>query len=187
MGAIALLAERTPLLCAGQGADQVIALAASGGAPARAIDGAPGDAVRLKLLRSIATKGMESLAVECLVAANAMGLRASLYEVLSDIDRTPLTTFMDAFVRSHVDHAGRRHAEVREARDQLHEAGLEPLVLDGVERLFARTARHLKPPAPRAASKSRTPSRAAGLAGAAGPPALKTPRTEFRRNARPRY
>ena len=34
MGAIALLAERTPLLCAGQGADQVIALAASGGAPA---------------------------------------------------------------------------------------------------------------------------------------------------------
>ncbi|MBR8653944.1 NAD(P)-dependent oxidoreductase [Achromobacter sp. Marseille-Q0513] len=144
MGAIALLAERTPLLCAGQGADQVIALAASGGAPARAIDGAPGDAVRLKLLRSIMTKGMESLAVECLVAANAMGLRASLYEVLSDIDRTPLTTFMDAFVRSHVDHAGRRHAEVREARDQLHEAGLEPLVLDGVERLFARTARHLE-------------------------------------------
>ena len=144
MGAIALLAERTPLLCAGQGADQVIALAASGGAPARAIDGAPGDAVRLKLLRSIMTKGMESLAVECLVAANAMGLRASLYEVLSDIDRTPLTTFMDAFVRSHVDHAGRRHAEVREARDQLYEAGLEPLVLDGVERLFARTARHLE-------------------------------------------
>ena len=120
------------------------------------------------------TKGMESLAVECLVAANAMGLRASLYEVLSDIDRTPLTTFMDAFVRSHVDHAGRRHAEVREARDQLHEAGLEPLVLDGVERLFARTARHLKPPAPRAASKSRLRPRAAGLAGAAGPPALKT-------------
>ena len=43
-----------------------------------------------------------------------------------------------------MDHAGRRHAEVREARDQLYEAGLEPLVLDGVERLFARTARHLE-------------------------------------------
>ena len=142
MGAIALLAERTPLLCAGQGADQVIALAASGArrpAPSTARPATP-----CGLLRSIMTKGMESLAVECLVAANAMGLRASLYEVLSDIDRTPLTTFMDAFVRSHVDHAGRRHAEVREARDQLYEAGLEPLVLDGVERLFARTARHLE-------------------------------------------
>ena len=141
----------------------------------------------VKLLRSIMTKGMESLAVECLVAANAMGLRASLYEVLSDIDRTPLTTFMDAFVRSHVDHAGRRHAEVREARDQLHEAGLEPLVLDGVERLFARTARHLEAARAQGGVEVDSGPRAAGLAGAAGPPALKTLRTEFRPQRAPRY
>ncbi|MEB3097646.1 MULTISPECIES: NAD(P)-dependent oxidoreductase [Achromobacter] len=141
MGAIALLAERTPLLCAGTGTDMVLRLAESGGAPARAIQGAAGDAVRLKLLRSIMTKGMESLAVECLVAAESMGLRASLYEVLADIDQTPLTAFMDSFVRSHVLHAQRRQAEVREAREQLLQAGLEPLVLDGVERLFGRTSR----------------------------------------------
>jgi len=144
MGAIALLAERTPLLCAGTGTDVVLRLAESGGAPARAIPGAAGDAVRLKLLRSIMTKGMESLAVECLVAAESMGLRASLYEVLADIDRTPLTAFMDSFVRSHVLHAQRRQAEVREAREQLVEAGLEPLVLDGVERLFDRTSRGIQ-------------------------------------------
>lgn len=126
MGAIALLAERTPLLCAGTGAQAVASFAR--------------DAVRLKLLRSIMTKGMESLTVECLVAAERMGLRDALYEVLADIDRTPLTAFMDSFLRSHVLHAPRRMAEVQEAREQLVEAGLEPLVLDGVERLFARTA-----------------------------------------------
>ncbi|MFD4838572.1 DUF1932 domain-containing protein [Achromobacter sp. NPDC058515] len=139
MGAIALLAEKTPLLCAGDGSQAVAALGESAGAPVRIIDGKPGDAVRLKLLRSVMTKGMESLAVECMVAAERMGLRASLYEVLADIDRTPLTAFMDSFVRSHVLHAPRRLAEVREARDQLHEAGLEPLVLNGVEQLFNRT------------------------------------------------
>ncbi|MCY1203621.1 NAD binding domain of 6-phosphogluconate dehydrogenase [compost metagenome] len=144
MGAIALLAERTPLLCAGAGTDAVLRLAESGGAPARAIQGAAGDAVRLKLLRSVMTKGMESLAVECLVAAESMGLRASLYEVLADIDRTPLTAFIDSFVRSHVLHAQRRLAEVREAREQLVQAGLEPLVLDGVERLFDRTSRGIE-------------------------------------------
>ncbi len=144
MGAIALLAERTPLLCAGTGTDAVLRLAESGGAPARAIQGAAGDAVRLKLLRSIMTKGMESLAVECLVAAESMGLRAPLYEVLADIDQTPLTAFMDSFVRSHVLHAQRRQAEVREAREQLLEAGLEPLVLDGVERLFSRTSKGIQ-------------------------------------------
>lgn len=144
MGAIALLGARTPLLCAGTGAPAVAAFTLACGAPAQAIEGQAGDAVRLKLLRSILTKGMESLAVECLVAAESMGLRASLYEVLSDMDRTPLTTFVDSFVRSHVLHAPRRLAEVREAREQLVEAGLQPLVLDGVERLFARTAKGIE-------------------------------------------
>ena len=144
MGAIALLGEKTPLLCAGDGAAVVTALGESAGATVRIIEGKPGDAVRLKLLRSIMTKGMESLAVECLVAAESMGLRASLYEVLADIDQTPLTAFMDSFVRSHVLHAQRRQAEVQEAREQLLEAGLEPLVLDGVERLFGRTSRGIQ-------------------------------------------
>ncbi|MVW77555.1 NAD(P)-binding domain-containing protein [Bordetella sp. 02P26C-1] len=140
MGAIALLGAKTPLLIAGTGADAAVNFAVSCDIPARAIEGQAGDAVQLKLLRSIMTKGMESLAVECLVAAEKLGLRSALYEVLGDIDRTPLTTFIDSFVRSHVLHAPRRLAEVRESREQLVEAGLEPLVLDGVERLFARTS-----------------------------------------------
>ncbi|OWT75397.1 MULTISPECIES: NAD(P)-dependent oxidoreductase [unclassified Achromobacter] len=140
MGAIILLGARTPLLCAGTGAEAVARFACDSGAPARAIPGQAGDAVRLKLLRSIMTKGMESLTVECLVAAESMGLRDALYEVLSDVDRTPLTAFMDSFLRSHVLHAQRRLAEVQEARDQLTDAGLQPLVLNGVESLFARTS-----------------------------------------------
>lgn len=155
MGAIALLAEKTPLLCAGHGSQAVAALGESAGAPVRIIEGKPGDAVRLKLLRSVMTKGMESLAVECLVAAESMGLRASLYEVLADIDRTPLTAFMNSFVRSHVLHAPRRLEEVREARDQLHEAGLEPLVLNGVEQLFDRTTQGIH--AARANGQSEVP------------------------------
>ncbi|HTJ99084.1 MAG TPA: NAD(P)-binding domain-containing protein [Bordetella sp.] len=144
MGAVVLLGERTPLLCAGTGADAAVAFTQGSGAPARAIAGQAGDAVRLKLLRSIMTKGMESLAVECMVAAESMGLRSALYEVLADVDRTPLTHFMESFVRSHVLHATRRRAEVQEAREQLVEAGLQPLVLDGVERLFARTAQGIE-------------------------------------------
>jgi 3-hydroxyisobutyrate dehydrogenase-like beta-hydroxyacid dehydrogenase len=140
MGAIALLGAQTPLLIAGTGASAAVAFASACGIPARAIEGQAGDAVQLKLLRSIMTKGMESLAVECLVAAEKLGLRHALYDVLGDIDRTPLTTFIDSFVRSHVLHAPRRLAEVRESREQLVDAGLQPLVLDGVERLFARTA-----------------------------------------------
>lgn len=144
MGAIALQGDSTPLLCAGTGAERVVELAQSCGTPARIAAGQAGDAVRLKLLRSIMTKGMESLAVEAMVAAESMGLRDALYDVLADIDATPLTQFMDSFARSHVSHAQRRLAEVREAREQLVQAGLEPLVLDGVERLFDRTSRGIQ-------------------------------------------
>ena len=140
MGAIFIARDKTPLLCSGSGAAHIAAFMAEGGAPARAIEGQAGDAMTLKLLRSIITKGLESLAVECLVAADRKNLRPALYEVLADVDSMPLTRFMGSMVRSHVVHAERRLVEVQEARQQLLDDDLQPLVLDGVERLFARTA-----------------------------------------------
>jgi len=140
MGAIFIARDKTPLLCSGSGAAHVAAFMAACGAPARAIEGQAGDAMTLKLLRSIITKGLESLAVECLVAADQKNLRPALYEVLADVDSMPLTRFLESMVRSHVVHAERRLVEVQEARQQLVDDNLEPLVLDGVERLFARTA-----------------------------------------------
>jgi hypothetical protein len=140
MGAIALTGPRTPLLCAGQGADRISHLMTEIGAPVRVLeDAAAGDAASLKLLRTIFTKGLEALAVECLVAAELQGVRQQLYEVLSDIDRTPLKDFLEALIRTHVVHAGRRMHEVAEAEEQLRLAGLPVQVLPGVRALFAQT------------------------------------------------
>lgn len=143
MGAIFIARDKTPLLCSGTGAQDIAAFMSGCGAPARAIEGRAGDAMTLKLLRSIITKGLESLAVECLVAADRKNLRPALYEVLADVDSLPLTSFMGSMVRSHVVHAERRLVEVQEARQQLCDDQLQPLVLDGVEKLFARTAQAL--------------------------------------------
>jgi len=147
MGAISLGQGKTPLLCAGTGAARIHALMHEAGAPIRQVGGRAGDAVTLKLLRSIFTKGCEALAVECLVAAHAKGLRQELYEVLQDIDQQPLQVFLEMLVRTHVQHAPRRLVEVEEASRQLESDGLEPRVLPGVRSLFARTAAALdKPP-----------------------------------------
>lgn len=140
MGAIFMAQAKTPLLCSGAGASHIATFMQTAGAPARAIEGEAGDAMTLKLLRSIITKGLESLAVECLVAADQKNLRPALYDVLADVDSMPLTAFMGSMVRSHVVHAERRLVEVQEARQQLLDDNLQPLALDGVERLFARTA-----------------------------------------------
>ncbi|PLC51466.1 6-phosphogluconate dehydrogenase [Pollutimonas subterranea] len=139
-GAIGLGGQKTPLLCAGPATARFVELMKAIGAPIRIVGTEPGDAVALKLLRSIFTKGLEALAVECLMAAEHQGLRQSLYEVLSDIDQTPIRNFMEATVTTHVRHAERRLAEVREARLQLESEGIQPRALDGVAALFEHTA-----------------------------------------------
>ncbi|MYZ45617.1 NAD(P)-dependent oxidoreductase [Achromobacter sp. KS-M25] len=142
-GGISMTKHKTPLLCAGIGAEDIRVLLASIGAPIKAVGDRAGDAATLKLLRSIFTKGIEALAVECLVAAEKKDLRHTLYDVLSDVDQTPLPSFLEACVRTHVIHAKRRLAEVQEAKRQLRLDDLEPLVLDGVEALFQRTTNAL--------------------------------------------
>ncbi len=142
-GAVNLSGARTPLLCAGGSAAEVAALLGACGAPIRTVGARPGDAASLKLLRSIFTKGMEALAVECLVTAERKGLRAELHEVLSDIDEGSLRETMESMVRTHIPHAARRRNEVIEAQRQMRLAGVAPIVLPGVEQLFERTQQAL--------------------------------------------
>ena len=103
-------------------------------------DGRAGDAATLKLLRSVFTKGMEALAVECLVCAEHFGVRDRLYDILGDIDRAPLKDFLNMLVTTHLLHAERRWHEVDNAIAQLEAAELPPRVMLGVREVFERTA-----------------------------------------------
>ena len=59
------------------------------------------DAAALKLLRTILTKGLEALAVECLVAAEKQGIRTELYDAMSDVEAPAgFTNFLDMLVRT---------------------------------------------------------------------------------------
>ncbi|MDH0365232.1 NAD(P)-dependent oxidoreductase [Comamonas aquatica] len=139
-GAVNLGGAKTPLLLAGEQAQAVQELYAPFGGSVRVVGSNPGEAASLKLLRSIFTKGMEALAVECLGTAEAMGLREQLYVVLEDIDQTPLRSLMESMVQTHIPHSGRRRNEVIEAQHQIKAQGLLPIVSQGVEAMFAATA-----------------------------------------------
>ncbi len=109
MGAISLNWVRTPLLAAGEGADEFKRCMEQAGGRVKLIEGgSAGDAISLKILRSVFTKGMEALCVELLVSAEKQGVREKLYDQLGDIDQTPLRDFIDMLVRTHVVRAGRR-------------------------------------------------------------------------------
>ncbi len=145
MGAITLNWIRTPLLASGDGADVLKGVLDQVGGRVQVIEqGKAGDAISLKILRSVFTKGMEALSVELLTSAEKQGVREQLYEQLSDIDQTPLRSFIEMLVRTHVVHAKRRAHEVHDAQGELSAQGLPSLVLPGVERRFLKTAEQLE-------------------------------------------
>lgn len=145
MGGISLNLVRTPLLASGPGAAQLKHLIEQAGGRVAVIpDGVAGDAISLKILRSVFTKGLEALSVELLMSAEKQGVREKLYEQLSDIDQTPLRTFLDMLVRTHVIHARRRAHEVHDAQAELASQGLSSMVLPGVEERFKKTAQALE-------------------------------------------
>lgn len=145
MGGITLTGAKTTLLCAGHGAEDVAQiLAPLGGKISVLAQGQAGDAVTLKLLRSLFTKGLEALAVETLTLAENVGLKAQLYENLADIDAASLPEFLDMLVRTHVLHADRRYHEVETAEAQLRAAGFQPCVTLCVKNLFDRSRKTVK-------------------------------------------
>ena len=145
MGSVAVTGARTALLAAGSCAEEVLVDFAKLGAAVRVMSGGrPGDAAAVKLLRTILTKGLESLAVECFIAAEQQGLRDDLYDVLGDVDASGFVSFLEMLVTSHVQHADRRLNEVRRAQHQLTDMGCPSVVLPGSEARFALTAQALK-------------------------------------------
>jgi len=117
-----------------------MALFGSVGAPLKSVEGgAAGDAAALKILRSVFTKGLEALTIECFMAAEKQGVTDKLHDALSDIDQASLRDFLGALIRTHVVHAPRRLKEVEEAERQLRAADMPVSVLPGVRDLFQRT------------------------------------------------
>lgn len=145
MGGVDLTGAKTPLLCAGNDTDKIVSVMQKIGAPIRVLENAKaGDAASLKLLRTVFMKGLSALSVECIVAAEAQGVKKLLYEILSDFDETPLPEFLDMLLRNHVAHACRQRHEIADATKQLKSSGLPVQLLPSIEALFETTCKNSK-------------------------------------------
>ncbi|WP_328631187.1 DUF1932 domain-containing protein [Streptomyces sp. NBC_00356] len=139
-GSVALGKARTPLLYAGEEYPELVGLLKRFDAPLTVLgDSRPGDAMRVKLLRSVIMKGLEGLAVECLPAAQEYGVLDQLWASLADVDRTGFVPLLNAMVRTHPQHATRREHEVAQAAEQLEELNYPSTMTRATEQRFAAT------------------------------------------------
>jgi 3-hydroxyisobutyrate dehydrogenase len=140
MGAVSLHGHRTPLLASGAHAARLQAWLAPLGFVVECLpDSRPGDASALKLVRSVLTKGMDGVITECLLVAEALGLRDTLMAHIGDLDRSTLSELIAMFVRTHAPHAQRRLHEVQAVEATLQGLGLPLIVTPAVRQRYERT------------------------------------------------
>ncbi|SEE70030.1 NAD(P)-dependent oxidoreductase [Jiangella alba] len=135
MAAVPAHGHRVPVLLSGGGADELLRRCAGLGMNLRVIGAEPGQAAAVKMLRSLIVKGLESLVVECAVAAGHYGVAD---EVLRSLDGTPDTSdwgALSAYVHARVrEHGARRASELDEVARTVSAAGLEPWLAEAAAR-----------------------------------------------------
>lgn len=142
MGAVSLYGVETPLLASGETAVKFAArMNALGFVVSARENSAVGDASRLKLLRSLFAKGLDALVAESMLAAEALGLRQDLVDLLSDFDQRPLRDHIDMYLRTHPQHAARRLVEMELSEAQLKSLRLPSLTTSATIERYRRTVK----------------------------------------------
>ncbi|WFP16200.1 hypothetical protein [Citricoccus muralis] len=137
LGAIAAGGLKTPLAIAGTPSEAAGALINASGASQLKMEGAEaGAAARIKLVRSIVTKGLEVLACEAQIIADEFNMGPDYTRVFEDFDTGRFTTIMNSMVQTHPDHRERRGKEVRELLSMIGADGRQSALLDAVAKNY---------------------------------------------------
>jgi 3-hydroxyisobutyrate dehydrogenase-like beta-hydroxyacid dehydrogenase len=128
---------RVPILVAGPGARRFAELAVPLGMQVSVVDGPPGQASLVKLLRSVYMKGRDALILEMLLAARRHGLERRVIESIRGAgEQVPFPDLAARVIGSLALYAGRRSDELAASADVLAASGVEPIVTSaGAERL----------------------------------------------------
>ena len=141
-GAVSLRGQKTPLLAAGRRATE---LAGALNPLGFNIEAKPewevGDASKLKLVRSIFTKGLEVVLLEALIAAEAMNIRPALQEALRDYDASTIKQHIDMYLRTHVPMAERRLSEMKKVLALMTAERLPTSIARAAVTRYAQTVR----------------------------------------------
>lgn len=137
LGAIAAGGLSTPLAIAGTPSAKARELIVASGAPLLHCQNTEaGSAARLKLVRSIVTKGLEALACEAQTIVDEYSIGDDYQRVFDDFEAGSFTTIMNSMVRTHRDHRERRGKEVREVLSMIDNTGRSSALLEAVAHNF---------------------------------------------------
>lgn len=131
MGGLTLQQHKVPTLVSGSGADRFIELMTPFHMSLEKVSDKPGDAIAIKLVRSIYMKGIASLQVEMLEAASKLKVEDKVLASISNtLDSSPFVKMMNFLVTAGAIHAERQTHEMADCMVMLKDLGIEPIMTE---------------------------------------------------------
>jgi 3-hydroxyisobutyrate dehydrogenase-like beta-hydroxyacid dehydrogenase len=142
LGTVATTGYRVPMLAAGAGARRWSDLGLQLGMNVSVVDGPPGTASLVKLLRSVFMKGRDALLVEMLLAARRYGLDRVVMESIGGRgEDVPFPVLADRVLGSLALYADRRADELAASAEVEARVGVDPLMARAGEERLRRLGR----------------------------------------------
>ncbi|MHC1760197.1 MAG: DUF1932 domain-containing protein [Negativicutes bacterium] len=135
MGGLSMQHHKVPTLVSGSGSDEFVRLLTPFGMNLTKVSDIAGDAIAIKLVRSIAMKGLASLAVETLEAAVKLGVESYVLKSIEDtLSAAPFNETLDWLVTASAVHAERQVHEMNDVMVMMKEIGVETTMTLGTTR-----------------------------------------------------
>ena len=132
------LAEALVMDVSGAGARRLIEVLEPIGLTLRYVSEVPGEATARHLIRSLLAKGIAGAVIDCLWAAESMGLQSWAYqEILEEFEASSAETARQ-YLSGTAQHIKRRQIEIMDVVSMLNEAGYESTMLPGIEFNYGR-------------------------------------------------
>lgn len=132
------LAEKVPMAVSGTGAQGFVTVLGPFGMNLEYVSDIAGEAAARKLLRSILAKGMAGVLIDCLWAAESMGLQDWAYqEILNEFDSSSSET-AKRYLSGTAQHVKRRQIEMMDVVEMLNDTGYDSTMIAAIELNYSR-------------------------------------------------
>ena len=140
LGAVGVTGSKTRILTTGEKGKEVAEIFNNLGLNVSYYSSEIGKASMFKMLRSIFSKGLEALILECLIAGKKAGIEKDLWDDITDfMSKKPFDQIAANWIKTHALAYERRYHEIVQIVETMKKIGVEPIVTSGTEAFFKRS------------------------------------------------
>ncbi len=140
LGAVGITGSKTHILVTGEKGKEVAEVLNRLGMNISYYSPEIGKASMFKMLRSIFSKGLEALILECLIAGKKAGIEKDLWDDIGDfMSKKPFNQIAANWIQTHVIAYERRYHEIVQVVETMKKIGVEPVITSSTKNFFRRS------------------------------------------------